>query len=134
MHLERAPDGSLRLVTTRTRRDLTATMQAWIDRTLPDLAPLDLRGFVFKSRSPSSGMRGVKIYTGNGMPNGAGSGLFAAAFMARFPLLPVEEEGRLPIPPCARTSLNGFLSTTAGAPAKPMVRWARWWTFTPGTS
>jgi uncharacterized protein YbgA (DUF1722 family)/uncharacterized protein YbbK (DUF523 family) len=95
MHLERAPDGSLRLITTRTRRDLTETMQAWIERTLPGLEPLDLRGFVFKCRSPSSGMRGVKVYNDKGMPDGSGSGLFAAAFMARFPLLPVEDEGRL---------------------------------------
>lgn len=94
MHLEQAPD-SVRLITTRTRRDLTEQMQAWIGRTLPELEAQELRGFVFKSKSPSSGMRGVKRYTEQGMPNGSGPGLFAAAFMARLPLLPVEDEGRL---------------------------------------
>jgi uncharacterized protein YbgA (DUF1722 family)/uncharacterized protein YbbK (DUF523 family) len=94
MHLQAADDGP-RLVTTRTQRDLTEQMRTWIDGVLPDLAARDLRGFVFKSRSPSSGMRDVKLYTAEGMPAGKGAGLFAAAFMARFPLLPVEDEGRL---------------------------------------
>jgi len=95
MHLERQADGAVRLVTTRTRRDVTGQMQAWIEHAVPQLAALDLRGFVFKSRSPSSGMRGVKIYNAKGLPDGSGAGLFAAAVMARYPLLPVEDEGRL---------------------------------------
>lgn len=94
MHLEAAGD-DVRLVTTRTHRDLTAQMQAWIGTVLPQLAERDLHGFVFKSKSPSSGMRDVKRYTAEGMPCGKGPGLFAAAFMERFPLLPVEDEGRL---------------------------------------
>jgi len=94
MHLEAADNGP-RLVTTRTKRDLTEQMRSWIARVLPDLAGRDLRGFVFKSKSPSSGMRDVKFYTPEGMPAGKGAGLFAAAFMERFPLLPVEDEGRL---------------------------------------
>ena len=95
MHLERGPGDQVRLVTTRTHQDLTAQMQAWIDQVLPVLAKRDLSGFVFKSKSPSSGMRGVKRYTEQGNPAGSGPGLFAAAFMARFPLIPVEDEGRL---------------------------------------
>ncbi len=95
MHLEKDAEGRVRLITTRTRRDLTAQMEAWIGCILPELASRDLRGFVFKSKSPSSGMRGVKRTTAEGHPAGAGPGLFAAAFMARFPLLPVEDEGRL---------------------------------------
>lgn len=94
MHLEAAADGP-HLVTTRTHHDLTAQMRAWIEGMLPQLAAQDLRGFVFKSRSPSSGMRDVKLYTPEGMPGGKAAGLFAAAFMERFPLLPVEDEGRL---------------------------------------
>jgi len=94
MHLEGTP-AAPRLVTTRTRRDLTGQMQAWIDGILPELAAADLRGFVFKSKSPSSGMRDIKIYTAEGMPSAKGAGIFAKAFMARFPLLPVEDEGRL---------------------------------------
>jgi uncharacterized protein YbgA (DUF1722 family) len=40
-------------------------------------------------------MRGVKIYSPEGMSVGTGSGIFAKAFQDRFPLLPVEDEGRL---------------------------------------
>jgi uncharacterized protein YbgA (DUF1722 family)/uncharacterized protein YbbK (DUF523 family) len=94
MHLEGTAQAP-RLITTRTARDLTEQMQAWIEKTLPDLAAADLRGFVFKSKSPSSGMRDIKIYTAAGMPSNKGAGIFAKAFMERFPLLPVEDEGRL---------------------------------------
>jgi len=54
-----------------------------------------LCGFVFKSRSPSSGMARVKVYDTNGVPRSSGVGLFAGIFMEHFPLLPVEEDGRL---------------------------------------
>ena len=84
-----------RLITIRTRVDHSVRMAAWAKKKVAELEQQDLCGFVFKSRSPSSGMRGVKIYTEAGMPNATGSGLFARAFMNRFPHLPVEDEGRL---------------------------------------
>ena len=40
-------------------------------------------------------MTRVKVYNESGMAERVGAGLFTAAFMARFPLVPVEEEGRL---------------------------------------
>lgn len=55
----------------------------------------DLCGYVLKKNSPSCGMQRVKTYTEAGMPNGRASGAYAAGLMARQPLLPVEEEGRL---------------------------------------
>jgi uncharacterized protein YbgA (DUF1722 family)/uncharacterized protein YbbK (DUF523 family) len=84
-----------RLVTTRTGIDHTERMQTWARRRLDELAAEDLCGFVFKKNSPSSGMTRVKIYNAAGNPANVGSGLFAKAFMDRFPLLPVEDEGRL---------------------------------------
>jgi uncharacterized protein YbgA (DUF1722 family)/uncharacterized protein YbbK (DUF523 family) len=88
--------GDPRLVTARTGVDHTRGMKAWAARRLDALERVDLCGFVFKSRSPSSGMRQVKVYpTGGGAPRPAGVGIFARAFMERFPLLPVEDEGRL---------------------------------------
>jgi len=85
-----------RLVTTRTGRDLTPVMAAWAKRRADELAAEDLCGFIFKSKSPSSGMTRVKVYSERtGMAVHKGVGLFARAFMERFPLLPVEEEGRL---------------------------------------
>jgi len=45
--------------------------------------------------SPSSGMERVKVYGPKGIPVKNGVGVFARAFMEHFPLLPVEEDGRL---------------------------------------
>jgi uncharacterized protein YbgA (DUF1722 family)/uncharacterized protein YbbK (DUF523 family) len=84
-----------RLMTSRTDKDITDQMLRWARRRVRELESEGLAGFVFKSGSPSSGMERVKIYDKNGMPSKKGVGLFAREFMARFPLLPVEEEGRL---------------------------------------
>jgi uncharacterized protein YbgA (DUF1722 family)/uncharacterized protein YbbK (DUF523 family) len=94
MHLVGDPDDP-RLVTIRTNVDHTARMKRWAKKKTAELEKAELCGFVFKSRSPSSGMRGVKIYTEVGMPKTTGSGIFAHVFMKHFPLLPVEDEGRL---------------------------------------
>ncbi len=84
-----------RLVTSRTGEDMTDRMTEWASRRLSELEDEDLSGFVFKSGSPSSGMERVRVYDANGVPSKIGSGIFAAAFMKRFPLLPVEDDGRL---------------------------------------
>jgi len=94
MHLEgdlNAP----RLVTRRTKRDLTEPMLAWAKKRVLELEAQDLCGFIFKSRSPSSGMERIPVFNEKGMPVKKGVGLFARTFMDRFPLLPVEDEGRL---------------------------------------
>ncbi|WP_243313306.1 YbgA family protein [Fundidesulfovibrio agrisoli] len=85
-----------RLVTIQTGRDMTPAMKEWAAKRLDELALQNLCGFIFKSRSPSSGMERVKVYPEKGGPAvNKGVGIFAAAFMKRFPLLPVEEDGRL---------------------------------------
>lgn len=94
MRLEGDP-ASPRLMTSRTRVDHTDRMVAWAARRLKELEKEDLCGFIFKSDSPSSGMERVRVYSDKGMPQRKGIGIFARMFMERFPLLPVEEEGRL---------------------------------------
>jgi uncharacterized protein YbgA (DUF1722 family)/uncharacterized protein YbbK (DUF523 family) len=94
MHLEGDPEAP-RLLTTRTRVDLTERMVTWAEKRVEELEGEDLCGFIFKSKSPSSGMERVPVYNEKGMPVKKGSGLFAAAFMKHFPLVPTEEEGRL---------------------------------------
>ncbi len=84
-----------RLFTRSGKTDHTERMLSWASKRLDALEKEQLCGFVFKSRSPSSGMRDVKIYHESGMPGAKGRGLFAGEFMKRFPLLPVEDEGRL---------------------------------------
>jgi len=86
-----------RLVTVRTKVDLTERMVTWARQRVGELAREDLCGFIFKSKSPSSGMERVKVYNeaATGSPVTQGVGMFARVFMEHFPLLPVEEEGRL---------------------------------------
>jgi uncharacterized protein YbgA (DUF1722 family)/uncharacterized protein YbbK (DUF523 family) len=91
-----AGDGKVRLVFSKTGEDITERMQQWAQKRIIELESENLDGFVFKANSPSSGMERVKVYpSGKGMPRKDGVGVFAAAFMEHFPLLPVEEEGRL---------------------------------------
>ena len=84
-----------RLVTNKTRIDHTEQMLSWAAGRLDDLEKENLCGFIFKKDSPSSGLHRVKVYNDKGHVVKSGRGLFAAAFTARFPRIPVEEEGRL---------------------------------------
>lgn len=86
---------SPRLVTIRTRQDHTEGMIRWARQRVAALEKENLCGFIFKSDSPSSGMERVKVYKDGGMPEKKGIGIFARIFMEHFPLIPVEEEGRL---------------------------------------
>ncbi|HYA91554.1 MAG TPA: DUF523 and DUF1722 domain-containing protein [Thermodesulfobacteriota bacterium] len=94
MHLEGDPN-SPRLVTIRTKQDMTDRMIRWALKRVAELERENLCGFIFKSNSPSSGMERIKVYNENGMPVKKGVGIFARIFMEHFPLLPVEDEGRL---------------------------------------
>ncbi len=84
-----------RLVTNKTGVDHTDKMLDWARKKVVELEKENLCGFIFKNRSPSSGMERVKVYDGNNVPRAVGVGIFARAFKAHFPLLPTEEEGRL---------------------------------------
>jgi len=85
-----------RLLTSRTGIDHTEKMQTWIKQKLEILKEEEILAFIFKTKSPSSGMRKVKIYNEKGQTvSYAGVGMFAKAFMEKFPDVPVEDEGRL---------------------------------------
>ncbi len=84
-----------RLLTVNSKQDLTERMESWGQKRLAELEKEELCGFIFKSKSPSSGLYRVKVYTEDGMPGRTGTGLWARMFTDRFPLLPVEEDGRL---------------------------------------
>jgi uncharacterized protein YbgA (DUF1722 family)/uncharacterized protein YbbK (DUF523 family) len=94
MHLEGDPENP-RLVTTHTHIDQTDHVLKWAKKRVRGLKKENLAGFIFKSRSPSSGMQRVKVYNKKGMPSMKGRGIFARAFMEQFPRTPAEEEGRL---------------------------------------
>jgi uncharacterized protein YbgA (DUF1722 family)/uncharacterized protein YbbK (DUF523 family) len=78
-----------RLVNRSGTADHTLSMKA-----LP--IPVAVDGYVFKSKSPSCGIWGIPRYRSDGRPSGAhGRGLYADRVIAAFPLLAVEDEGRL---------------------------------------
>ena len=78
-----------RLVGIGTREDLTERMQAWSLGRLESLQ--GLCGYVFKSRSPSCGVRSTPVFD-SAEPR---SGVFAREFTGRFPDIPVAEETAL---------------------------------------
>lgn len=89
---------SPRLVTSRTKQDMTERMVRWAKKRVIELEKEELCGYIFKSDSPSSGLERVKVYkvyNEKGVPVKKGVGIFARIFMKYFPLLPVEDEGRL---------------------------------------
>lgn len=90
--------GAVRLITVKTRVDLTKPLVEYSRRRVEELATEDLCGYVLKKDSPSCGMTRVKVYDANMVPSKTGTGVFAEALQARFPSLPIEEEGRLSDP------------------------------------
>ncbi len=98
------PREPMRLVGDRTRPHLvtihggvdhTAGMYGWAKQRIAELEDEGLSGLILKTRSPSCGIKRVKIFTPSGAANGGGTGIFARAFMDRFPLVPIEDEERL---------------------------------------
>lgn len=91
-------DGRVRMLTGKTAVDHTDRMAQYADRRVEQLASDDLCGYVLKKDSPSCGMERVKIHGAGSVAVKSGRGIFASALLARFPSLPVEEEGRLSDP------------------------------------
>lgn len=93
IHLREYPDG-IRLLDTKGAADHTSSMQEFTNGILPELA--HLRGYILMAKSPSCGMSRIKVHNPEGqVVRRDGQGMFAEALMRAYPLLPVEEEGRL---------------------------------------
>jgi uncharacterized protein YbgA (DUF1722 family)/uncharacterized protein YbbK (DUF523 family) len=84
-----------RLVTIKSGIDHTRALETMTTNRIEELKNLDLSGYVFKKGSPSCGIERVRIYNEHGKASRNGVGLFARAFIEQFPLIPVEDEGRL---------------------------------------
>ncbi len=95
-----------RLVTVNTKLDFTEKLSAWANKRVAELEKENLSGFVFKSRSPSCGLRGVEVSGEDDVPAKIGTGIFAKILTDKFPALPVEEEANLHDP----EAMEKFLS------------------------
>ncbi len=88
--------GAPRLKNRKSGEDFTERILSWARLKANEFEGEELCGFVLKSRSPITGMERVYLHAvGEGGKKKEGTGLFASVLMERFPLLPVEEEGRL---------------------------------------
>jgi len=86
-------EGKNYLLQPATQADVTEKMVTFAQSYL-DALP-QVHGFLLKNRSPSCGIKDVKIYGRGGNVLKRDSGFFGGAVQERFPLLPVEDEGRL---------------------------------------
>ena len=98
------PREPIRLVSTQnnielfqpaTGLDFTEKMNEFSYRFLSSLDDVD--GFILKGRSPSCGIKDVKVYLGKEKTTGSikGTGIFTQAVLNTYPLCSIEEEGRL---------------------------------------
>lgn len=86
---------SVRVHSNKTADDLTDALMQTSHGELEKLEHEALCGIIFKSKSPSCAMNSAKLYLENGMSEGKEDGVFMRLCRERFPLLPMEEEGRL---------------------------------------
>lgn len=109
-----------RLVAERSGADHTEAMQAYAERRVAELAAEDLDGFVTKKDSPSCGMERVRVHNPKGgPPRREGVGAFARVLLERFPLLPVEEEGRLHDPALRESFVERVFAYARWKAARP---------------
>lgn len=87
--------GDLRLVQPATGLDVTEKMRDFSTHFLNSLSEVD--GFILKYRSPSCGMKDIKVYSSSTKTAAISKtrGLFGGAVIKSFPDLAVEDEGRL---------------------------------------
>ena len=70
--------------------DVTEALQDYAKKIANDYG--QLCGYVFKSRSPSCGVKDVPVISHRQIPGGIGTGIFTAMLTRRLPLLPVITE------------------------------------------
>jgi len=83
------------LLQPKTNEDITNRMNDFTSSFLKKQKNID--GFILKSRSPSCGLKDVKIYSGEKTfsPIEKNAGLFGRGVLEKFPTLAIEDEGRL---------------------------------------
>lgn len=87
--------GKLSLVQPATGKDVTETMTRFSELYLDSINQVD--GFILKARSPSCGIKDVKIFPGIDKNNilEKRAGFFGQTVLTKFPSLPTKDEGRL---------------------------------------
>ena len=85
-----------RMIGNKTKTDWTDKINKYTKGRINELINQDLCGYIFKAKSPSCGIGRVNVYSEFGSSKVRyGAGIFARAFIKSYPLVPVEDEGRL---------------------------------------
>ncbi|WP_345977492.1 DUF523 and DUF1722 domain-containing protein [Sulfurimonas sp. HSL3-7] len=90
----RRKDGTV-IESNKSGADVTKMLTEGSQQELSSISQHPLGGIIFKSNSPSCGLGSAKAYLPNGFAEGKTDGVFARLCREKFPLLPMEEEGRL---------------------------------------
>jgi len=84
-----------RLVSPSTGEDFTEQMARYAGRRVRQLSKSDLDGYILKKSSPSCGLGRIPVHGPKGGVRRNGVGFFASTLVKQWPMLPVEDEGRL---------------------------------------
>ena len=97
-------------------RDFTRRLRRFATRQSRTLA--QVHGYIFAARSPSCGLRGVKVFAADGTFRRVGRGVYAAAVLDVLPGLPAVEAESLGEAP----ALLDFASAVAARSGRPVAR------------
>ncbi|WP_426350734.1 YbgA family protein [Alloiococcus sp. CFN-8] len=94
IRLVNSPEG-IRVYEPSANNDYTYKMSDFIKEYINNITSVD--GFILKSRSPSCGVKDVRIYEGKDKSASAraGKGIFASELSKKYKDIPIEDEGRL---------------------------------------
>lgn len=90
-------EGLVKVIQGKNKVDLTEKMNLYTKRFVENLKNTNLDGVILKSRSPSCGVKDVKIYASSekGSSSKKGVGIFANEILNAFKNYPIEDDGRL---------------------------------------
>lgn len=88
-------DDKILVISNKNSLDLSQQLLEKSYQEAEKIAGKKISGIIFKSKSPSCGMGSAKVYLDNGFAGSKTDGMFVKICKEKFPLLPMEEEGRL---------------------------------------
>lgn len=88
-------NGEYFLIQYKTEKDITKVMENFSKKFLKKIEKENIDGVILKDRSPSCGIKDVKIFSDKNVVVQKGSGFFAKDVVNTFTNIPVESEGRL---------------------------------------
>lgn len=88
-------EDKLNIISNKSGENLTSELLEKSNNELEMIKSQNIRGIIFKSKSPTCGLMSSKVYQENGFADGKDDGVFASLCRKEFSYLPMEEEGRL---------------------------------------